>query len=72
MLDYFINYAGANLVCFIIFGIMLARDLFNVDRQEKQIKFDHTLIAFMLYFVSDAFWCGVDSGVLPKNQLTVG
>lgn len=71
MLDYFINYAGANLVCFIIFGIMLARDLFNVDRQEKQIKFDHTLIAFMLYFVSDAIWCGVDSGVLPKNQLTV-
>lgn len=71
MLDYFINYAGANLVCFIIFGIMLARDLLNVDRQEKQIKFNHSLIAFMLYFVSDSAWAAVIAEIIPKTRFTV-
>ena len=69
--DYFINYAGANFICLIIFGIMLARDLLNVDRQEKQIKYDHALVAFMLYFVSDAIWCAVDSGIIPKTTFSV-
>ena len=41
MSGYFIYYTEANLVCVVIFGILLLRDLFSVDRQEKQIKFDH-------------------------------
>ena len=32
------------------------RDLSRVNRQEKQIKYGHALIAFMLYFISDALW----------------
>lgn len=71
MTGYFIYYTEASVVCVIIFAIMLFRDLFNVDRQEKQIKYDHALIAFMLYFVSDAFWAGVIAGILPKNHFTV-
>ena len=50
---------------------MLAHDLLGVDRQEKQIKYDRVLVAFMLYFISDAFWAGVDSGVFPVNIYTV-
>ena len=71
MSEYFINYAEANLVCLIIFGIMLARGLLSVDRQEKQIKYDHALVSFMLYFVSDTFWAAIISGVIPKTTFTV-
>lgn len=71
MSNYFIYYTEASVVCVVIFAIMLFRDLVNVDRQEKQIKYDHALIAFMLYFVSDALWAAVIAGILPKNHITV-
>ena len=71
MTRYFAYYAESNIVCIIIFGIMLVHDLLSVDRQEKQIKFDHALVAFMLYFASDTIWAGVDAGVLPVNIFTV-
>ena len=71
MVDYFVYYATSNIVGVIIFGIMLAHDLLGVDRQEKQLKYDHVLMAFMLYFISDAIWAGVDAGVLPVNKFTV-
>ncbi len=71
MSQYFIYYTESNLVCVILFGIMLARDLLSVDRQEKQIKYDHALIAFTLYFISDATWASVIAGMLPRNRFTV-
>ena len=71
MSSYFVYYTEASIVCVIIFAIMLFRDLFNVDRQEKQIKYDHALIAFMFYFVSDALWAAVIAGMLPRNLFTV-
>ena len=71
MSSYFIYYTEANVVCVIIFAIMLIRDLMNVDRQDKQIKYDHALMAFMLYFVCDACWAAVIADVLPKNPFTV-
>ena len=71
MSDYFIYYAESTIICLIIFCMMFVRDLFKVDKQEKQIKYDHALISFMLYFISDLFWAAVISGVLPKNRFTV-
>lgn len=71
MSDFFIYYTESNIVCIVIFGIMLFRDLFSSDRQEKQIKYDHALIAFMLYFASDSIWAAVDAGVFPKTMLSV-
>lgn len=71
MSEYFIYYSSSNIVGAIIFGIMLGHDLLGVDRQEKQIRYDNVLIAFMLYFISDSIWAGVDSGTLPVNTLTV-
>lgn len=68
---YFTYYTEANLVCLIIFGIMLVHDLRGVDRQEKRVRYDHALVAFMLYFVSDALWAAVIAGVLPKNTFFV-
>ena len=71
MSDYFIHYASSNILGAVIFAIMLFHDVINIDKQEKQIKYDHALIAFMLYFISDALWAGVDSGVFPVNTFTV-
>ena len=69
--DYFIYYASINIVGAIIFGIMFAHDRFRIDKQEKQLKYDNVLIAFMLYFISDSLWAGVDAAVFPVNEFTV-
>ena len=71
MSDYIIYYTESNIVCLIIFGIILIHDLLNIDRQEKQVKFDYALIAFMCYFISDTFWAMMIAGVLPKTFYTV-
>lgn len=71
MNEYFIYYTESNVVCLIIFLILLVHDLLNVDRQERQVKYDHALIAFMLYFVSDVVWAGVTAKIIPKNMISV-
>ena len=71
MQAYFVYYASANIVGTIIFGVMLAHDRISVDRQEKQLKYDQTLVAFMLYFISDTIWAAVDSELISKTQLPV-
>ena len=64
-------YIEANVVCMILFGILLAHNHFNIDRQEKQIKFDHVLIAFILYFLVDCFWAAITEEIIPKTRFTV-
>jgi len=71
MSDYFIYYLESNLVCLIIFSILLIRDILSGDRQEKQIKFDHALVAFMSYFISDVIWSAIIAGVIPKTLTAV-
>lgn len=71
MTDFVIYYVFSNVVCLVIFGIFLAHDLASVDRQEKQIKYDHALVAFMAYFISDSIWASVLAGVLPANRVSV-
>ncbi len=67
----FFYYAESNIICAVIFGIMLFHDVFNADRQERQVKYDDTLIAFICYFISDTFWAAVEGGVLPATKLSV-
>ena len=64
-------YIESNLVCVIVFGILLIHNHFSIDRQEKQIKFDHVLIAFMLYFLADSVWAAITGGLLPKTPFLV-
>jgi len=71
MTDYLIYYSESNLVCFIIFGILLLHGLLGTDRQEKQLKFNLALVAFMLYFATDTFYASVLAGFIPENRLTV-
>lgn len=71
MSQYFIYYIESSIICLIIFAIMLGHNLSTVDRSEKVIKYDGALIAFMLYFVSDAVWASMIAGVIPKTMFTV-
>lgn len=72
MHNFSVYYIEANLVCVIIFGILLIHNYFNIDRQEKQIKFDHVLIAFICYFLTDCFWALIIAETIPKTRLTIG
>ena len=69
--EYFLHYLESNIVCLIIFSIMLAHDILNKERQEKQLKYDHTLVAFMAYFVSDTLWAAVTVGVIPTTRTSL-
>ena len=68
MSDFYIFYITANIVCFIVFGIMLAHDLIGMDKRETQLKFDRALIAFMLYFATDSVWAAMTSGAIKPNM----
>ena len=50
---------------------MLTHNMRMVDRSEHVVKYDHALIAFMLYFVSDAIWASMIAGVVPQNMISV-
>ena len=71
MNDFAVYYIEANLVCMIIFGILLIHNHFNIDRQEKQIKHDHVLVAFILYVLADCFWAAIVAELIPKTRFTV-
>ena len=69
--DYFFSYCEANIVCVIIFVILLLHDRKYSSMQEKQIWFNRTVIAHILYFVSDIGWAAVIGGVLPRTRFPV-
>ena len=70
-LDYFFSYAEANVVCIIILGILLWHGRTHGTRTEKQIRYDRTIIAHILYFVSDIGWAAVIGGHIPRTRFTV-
>ena len=65
-LEYFIFYTEANTVSILILSLMLINDRLHSTQQEKQIRFNWTVIAHILYFVSDMGWAAVLSGQLPE------
>lgn len=70
-LDYFFFYTEANIVCMVILAIMLFNDKKHSTRREKQIWFNRTIVAHILYFLSDIAWAGVLSGELPKARILI-
>lgn len=71
MTSFAFYYIEANIVCILVFAILLLHNHFSIDRQEKQVKFDHALVAFMLYFAADCFWAAISTQLLPKTRFTV-
>ena len=68
---FFLFYTEANIVCILLFGILLLNDYISMNKQEKQIVFDRALIVHILYFISDIFWAGVLSNILPRTRFSV-
>ena len=71
MSEFALYYIEANIICIIVFSILLLHNHFNIDRQEKQIKYDQALFAFILYFVADCFWAAITANLIPKTRLNV-
>ncbi len=71
MSEFALYYIEANVICIIVFAILLIHNHFNLDRQEKQIKYDHALTMFMLYFAVYCFWAAIEAELLPKTRFTV-
>ena len=67
MASFAFYYIEANVVCILVFAIMLVHNHFSIDRQEKQINFDRALVAFILYFLADCFWAAISSEMIPKT-----
>ena len=70
-LSYFFYYTESNIICIIILGILLIHNRKHSTRQEKQIWYDRTIIAHILYFLTDIGWAAVIGGELPRTRLIV-
>ena len=70
-LDYTFFYTEANVVCIIIFVMLLIKDLGGVGRQAKQITFINIVIAHIFYFVSDIFWVLILARIIPFTRFSV-
>ena len=69
-MNYTFFYIEANVVCIIIFFMMLVRDLGSVGRQAKQILFLITMISHMLYFTSDILWVLIMADYIPHTAFS--
>lgn len=66
-----VYYITGIMACIALFMVLLIHNRRNLDRQEKQIKFDYALISFILYFVVDCFWAAASDGLIPKERIYV-
>jgi diguanylate cyclase (GGDEF)-like protein len=69
--DYFVFYTEASLICVIILSTILITDRIYNTKQEKQVWFGRAIMAFILYFISDACWAALLSGQFPKTRAFV-
>lgn len=69
--NYTLFYVEANMVCLILFLLMLGKSVRGVDHQAKQRFFNIVLMCHIDYFICDSFWILVLNEFLPKNRLTV-
>ena len=69
--DYFIFYTEASVVCILILLMLLINARIYSTKQEKQVWFDRAVTAFIIYFVSDACWAAIMSGMFTKVRFFV-
>ena len=69
--DYLVFYIESSVICIIILLMILITDRVYSTKQEKQIWFGRAIMTFILYFLSDAFWAAMLSGMFPKVRFFV-
>ncbi|MBR4914038.1 MAG: GGDEF domain-containing protein [Clostridiales bacterium] len=70
VLDYTTFYVEANIVCIIIFALMLTRELRTVGIQTKQMIFVNITISHMLYFAADIIGTLILADIIPRNRVS--
>ena len=71
MINFAVFYIEAMIACMALFCVLLISDRVDMDRQEKQIKFDRVLITFIIYFVADIFWAAITGKLIPVTRAIV-
>ena len=69
--DFVLYYSEASGFCIAVMALMLIHDMLHSSAQEKQIWFNRSIVAFISYFFTDAFWAAVLGGVLPRARWLV-
>ncbi len=64
--EYFVFYTEASFICVVILAMILINDKLHGTLQEKQLWFRRAVISFILYFISDACWAAMLSGLFPQ------
>ena len=70
-LDYFFFYLEASVFCIAVLVILLIHNRRYSTREEKQIWFNRTIMAHILYLLSDIGWAAVIGGYLPRTRPAV-
>lgn len=65
--DYLFFYTESMIVCIIIFAIMMIFDLVRGNRSDAIIRFDHALLAHILYYACDSIWAAIIAGAIPRT-----
>lgn len=61
-------YIQANVACFFIIGLLLLKINHGIDRQTSTIVLRRLILVLMGYFLFDAIWAAVDSGIVPRSH----
>lgn len=69
--DYLFFYTESMIVCIIIFAIMMIFDLVRGNRSDEIIRFDHALLAHILYYACDSIWAAIIAGAIPRTVPSV-
>ena len=69
--DYTFFYIESNIICIIVFVMMVLKELSAAGRQTKQLVFINICFSNILYFISDIGWVQVLYDFIPRTRLTV-
>ena len=69
--DYTFFYIESNIICIIVFVMMVLKELSAAGRQTKQLVFINICFSNIFYFISDIGWVQVLYDFIPRTRLTV-
>ena len=69
--DYTFFYIESNIICIIVFMMVILKEMSSASRQTKQLVFINICFAHILYFISDIGWVQVLYDFIPQTRLTV-
>ncbi len=71
VIDYTFFYIESNIICIIIFLMMILKELSVAGRQAKQLVFLNICFSNIIYFLSDIGWVQVLNGIIPRTRFLV-